>query len=330
MDAQVIVIGAGVSGLVAANVLVGAGISTIVVDKGRSVGGRLATRRVQNGLADHGAQFFTVRSAELQQHVDQWLALDIAHVWGMGWSDGSLQKPSSDGHPRYVMNQGMNALAVGMAQQVDARVNTEVTRIEWHDAHWTLHYGDGQTLTAAFLLMTPPVPQTLRLLGHAQVPLHNDDRAALEKIQYDPCLCGLYVVEGDVMLPEPGALQAHDKTVYWMADNKRKGISAQTVLTLHANAAFSRAHYDDAEPHTLAVFDEALAPYLAADATITERQLKKWRYSIPTVTHPDETLQAKELPLFFAGDAFGGRGRVEGAFLSGTAAGKAIAQRVNA
>ena len=46
--------------------------SIFIVDKGRSVGGRLATRRIGPGRADHGAQFFTVRSDKFQGYVDRW------------------------------------------------------------------------------------------------------------------------------------------------------------------------------------------------------------------------------------------------------------------
>ena len=42
----------------------------LIVEKSRSVGGRLATRRIGEGKADHGAQFFTVRSPELQEDVE--------------------------------------------------------------------------------------------------------------------------------------------------------------------------------------------------------------------------------------------------------------------
>ena len=56
-----VVVGAGISGLLAAQELTAAGWRVVVLDKGRGVGGRMATRRVGDGTFDHGAQFFTVR-----------------------------------------------------------------------------------------------------------------------------------------------------------------------------------------------------------------------------------------------------------------------------
>ena len=57
-----IVIGAGISGLFAANRLQTEGLEVLVLDKGRGLGGRMATRRISSGVFDHGAQFFTVKN----------------------------------------------------------------------------------------------------------------------------------------------------------------------------------------------------------------------------------------------------------------------------
>jgi predicted NAD/FAD-dependent oxidoreductase len=326
MDAQVLIIGAGVSGLMAANVLKAAGVEVLVVDKGRSVGGRMATRRIQQGAADHGAQFFTVRTAQFQSYVDQWLAEGLVRVWGYGWSDGSLKRTAGDGHPRYVVNGGMNALTVHLAKGIQTRVNVEVSRVEWTGTHWLASYGDTQAVTARHLLLTPPVPQSLNLLRKGAVPLAESDVAALEKIEYGPCLCGMFVVEGTVDLPEPGAVQDLSRPIYWIADNQRKGISAQRVLTVHAEARYSRDHYNDADDAVLDYMMEALRPYFEGEVTVIEAQLKRWRYSVPIITHPYDYLAAQGLPLVFAGDAFGGRGRVEGAFISGLMAGDHLIQ----
>ena len=56
-----IVVGAGISGLLAADELQREGWTVAVLDKSRGVGGRMTTRRVGEGTFDHGAQFFTVR-----------------------------------------------------------------------------------------------------------------------------------------------------------------------------------------------------------------------------------------------------------------------------
>ncbi len=323
MSADVIIVGAGLSGLVAAQQLKAAGKNIIILDKGRSVGGRLATRRIGDGLADHGAQFFTVRTDEFKLQVDQWLADDLVYVWGHGWSDGSLKKTSADGNPRYVTKGGMNNLAKNLATSLGKiHVDTKVSKVEWRDNLWHVSDANDEVFQAKQLIMTPPVPQTLALIE--DVVLSEDDKQALERIQYGPCLCGLFVIDGEINLPEPGAIQNFDNTVYWIADNQSKGISPdEHIITLHVEARYSRNHYDDADDVTLALLREELQKYLVGDASILSEQLKKWRYSVPLTTYPNDILQADNLPIIFAGDAFGGRGRVEGAYLSGLAAGKA-------
>ena len=55
---DVAVVGAGMAGLSAARALVDAGRSVVVFDKGRGIGGRMATRRLGAAVFDHGAQYF--------------------------------------------------------------------------------------------------------------------------------------------------------------------------------------------------------------------------------------------------------------------------------
>ena len=82
---RVVVVGAGLAGLVAARELA-ADHEIVVLDKGRSVGGRLATRRIGDARLDHGAQFFTVRSEAFRSQVDEWLSRDVARVWCHGFA----------------------------------------------------------------------------------------------------------------------------------------------------------------------------------------------------------------------------------------------------
>ena len=51
---RVVVIGAGLAGLIAAQQLRNSGHDVVVLDKGKSPGGRLATRRIGDATLDHG------------------------------------------------------------------------------------------------------------------------------------------------------------------------------------------------------------------------------------------------------------------------------------
>lgn len=319
VTADIVIVGAGLAGLMAARVLQDRGFNVTVLDKGRSVGGRLATRRIGEGLADHGAQFFTVRNERFREYAEQWLAEGLIYPWSNGWSDGSLKRTHRDGHPRYAVRGGMNQLARHIAASLrDVHVETQVSALEPQVDSWLVRTPAGLVIEARALLLTPPAPQSLELLEASGVQLSEADRDELERIAFGPCLCGLFLVQGGTTLPEPGALQDFDRPIYWLADNKRKGISQETVVTVHASITYSRQRWDDEDAAILADLRASVEEYLDAGAQIVEEQLKRWRYSLPLTTHPEYYLLARGLPtLAFAGDAFGGRGRVEGAALSG-------------
>lgn len=329
---DILIIGAGLSGLMAAQQLQGSGKRIHILDKGRSVGGRLATRRIGPGLADSGAQFFTVREPAFQRYVDEWQAAGLVYIWSTGWSDGSLiaAAPTTDGYPRYASNGGMNALAHHLAAQVRAQgvtIQTEqsITAIRQQGDGWQATAANGDHYHAGTLLLTPPVPQSLALLAAGAVPLMAEDRAALERIAYAPCLCGLFWLEGDITLPAPGALQRPGADLAWLADNQRKGISpGAKMITVHAGPTYSATHYDTPDDELLATFQASLQPFMQGKITCHAAQLKRWRYALPTITHPARYLHAQGLPpLYFGGDAFGGP-RVEGAALSGLALGAVL------
>ena len=52
---KIVIIGAGVSGLLCSKRLTEAGHSVILIDKGRNVGGRLSTRKTDGAIFHHGA-----------------------------------------------------------------------------------------------------------------------------------------------------------------------------------------------------------------------------------------------------------------------------------
>lgn len=329
-QADVLIAGAGMAGLMAAQQCQQHGLQTILIDKGRSVGGRMATRRIGPGRADHGAQFFTVREDAFGHWVERWKREGLVFVWSRGWSDGSLRPSFDAGHPRHAVRGGMNALAKHLAAGLEAGGATihrgvRIAKVAHSGEYWWAESDDGLRFTAPALLLTPPVPQSLALLDAGGVTLAEGDRAALERIDYAPCLCGMFWVEGSLDLPDPGVLQIPGANASWIADNQRKGISPDArIITVHGSPEFSRAHWESEDDEALTLLQAEMQSLFDPRTRVREGVLKRWRYALPVEIYPERVLEADGLPaLFFAGDAFAGP-RVEGAVLSGMAAGERL------
>lgn len=329
LQTDVLIVGAGIAGLMAAQMLTQRGIRVILVEKGHQVGGRLSTRRLGPGVADCGAQFFTVRSPDFRYWVDRWIDEGFVFQWSTGWSDGSLGAIPSDGHPRYAVHGGMRALAIHLAQDLNVFLATRLVSLTPYENGWQALDEKGQSMLARAVLLTPPIPNALDLLDSGRAVLRVEQRAALEQIDYAPCLTGLFWVNGDVRLPPPGAVQRPNAAITWIADNFRKGISPGiNLITVQAGPEYSRQIWRLPDWEVLVALESGLRLYKDYETPVLESHLERWRCSMPTSVYPARCLLAADLPLLvFAGDAFGGP-RVEGAALSGLSAGSMLGARV--
>lgn len=331
---RVLIVGAGLAGLTAANELRGREvgdrpIEVTVVDKGRSPGGRLATRRIGEATVDHGAQFFTVRSEAFRSRVDRWLEAGVAEEWCRGFDP-------VDGYPRYRIAGGMNRLARHLTDALPA--GTVATR---HQANaiiggpdrWAVTYeaGTRDVDEADAVIATPPVPQIVEILrAGAALPTGELGRR-LESMAYHKVLAVLTVLDRSPGLAEPGALQRPDHPVFsFVADNQAKGISAVPSVTFHLSHARSAELWDRTDGEVLAAVEDELRGTIGV-AAVTDVQVKRWRYAGPVDPAPEDSLVIGERPgpLVVAGDGFAGA-KVEGAFRSGLDAARQILDRAGA
>ena len=313
---RVVVVGAGIAGLMAAQTLVENGHDVIVVDKGRSPGGRLATRRIDDATLDHGAQFFTVRDPLFKSHVEKWIASGVVTEWCRGF-DSATQ--NNDGFPRYRGVRGMTDIAKHLANGLDVRCNTLAFSIApGTTSKWQLNIDDGSALNADALIVTCPLPQTYALLVTADIELPD----SMMRTEYDRTICLLAVLNQSSAVASPGGLQNPDETFSFVADNAIKGISSAVALTLHANPQFSLEHWDAPPQDVHDLLLKQAKPWIG-DATVVTSQVKKWRLATPLTIWPDR-YWANEM-VVLAGDAFGGP-KIEGAALSGLSAANYLQQ----
>ena len=220
----------------------------------------------------------------------------------------------------------MNTIPSHLSQGLDVRAGEEVEGLSIENGGWKVAARSGLAVSADALILTPPVPQSLAILDRSNLKLTSEVRAALRRITYDPCLAALAVLEKPSRIPAPGGVQFSGEPIAWIADNRLKGISPQsTTLTIHASPSYSIDNLEADPDRTLEHLLEAAFEW--SGPAVREAKMHRWRYSQPTVIHPDPCLSASEPALMvFAGDAFGGP-RVEGAALSGLAAAKVLLEQ---
>ncbi|KML08150.1 NAD(P)/FAD-dependent oxidoreductase [Rossellomorea marisflavi] len=312
MEAKVVIVGAGLSGIMAARTLVERGVTDILlVEKSRSVGGRLATRRIGEGKADHGAQFFTVRSPKLEKEVESWLQKGWVRHW------------FGDAHPRYTGTEGMNALAKNLAAGLPVRLNTKILSITEHPDGCELKLEEGGVIKADHVLITAPAPQAAELIG-IEVP-----------VTFCPCLVGLLTLGGPSLLPAPGHLDGGSlpQGVERIVDHKAKGISSTPVLSIYMTGEWSEEHFSESDEKVLALITNLVRPFLGDGSKGNGSQVKRWKYAEAAEVINQPFLEAGKRTVL-CGDAFltkedeSGKTRFESAYLSGKSSGEFLADRV--
>jgi len=319
-NTDVLIIGAGLAGLSAANDLRQAGRKVLVIDKGRGLGGRLAGRRIGDATFDHGAQFFTAREFRFKAAVEGWIKAGVAEEWYSSYPG------QPNGHPRYRGVPTMTAVAKYLATDIHVIRTTRVDSIGQQGDGWLAELDNGETINTKAMLITSPVPQTIDLLATGNITVPTDKQARLNRIQYESCIAVMAILDGPTAIESPGAIALEDGPIAWITDNLQKGVSKIPAVTIHASGDFSAEHLNHDRMEIGQRLIDAAGVYLG-DARVTEYQVHGWRYSKPTVVDDAPCILLSETtdlpPLAVAGDAFAGP-RFEGAVQSGWAAAKAL------
>ena len=336
--AEVIVIGAGIAGSVAAHALTAAGHRVVVVDKGFAVGGRMAARSVAGARFDVGAQFLTAKSATFKAMTARWAEEGVLRTWFHGSPDREAPR-DPDGHPRLRGTPTMRSIVEHLSWGLDVQLGQVVMAITPAGRRVDVHLaarasdisprrggapaasrpdplGPRTTVQADAVLSTMPIPQTRAVLAAGGSTLSSAAQERLAAASYDPCLTVLAVPEGPTSLPARGAVRDPEGDVTWITDHLVAGTSTRPALTIHAGAGYSRERFEADATVVREEVVELAAPLLGTTARAVH--LHRWRYATPTAALGDAPLVDRigDVPFAVAGDAFRG-GRVEGAALSG-------------
>lgn len=311
---RIAVIGAGIAGLACARVLHDAGHELRVFEKSRGVGGRMATRRTDQGTFDHGAQYFTARDPIFRRAVDGWLgAGTVAPYEGrIVRLQSAAATPLSHEELRYVATPGMTAPCRVLAKGIDVLFECTVSAVTPGDEGWRVSWDEGGESGFDAVVLAVPAVQALPLCS--AIPALG---ARVSQGHHAPCWAVMVRYEQPLPLQFDAAFVS-DAVVGWaMRDASRPGRVAGERWVLHATADWSATHLE-ADPATVA--PEVVEAFHAAagiSAKAVEMRAHRWRYALSPGLKAGCLWNATQR-IGACGD-WCADGRIEGAYLSGLA-----------
>ena len=314
---RVAVIGAGLSGLVAARELRECSEVT-VFEKSRGYGGRMATRYGGGFEFDHGAQYFTARSAEFQKFLEPLIAQGAVARWRVRFAELDRDtviatRDWDDDCPHYVGAPRMNAIGRYLADGLTVRQNTTVAQLDREADGWSLADSDGNALGRFdWVVCALPAAQTAAL-----VPADSRLRQLAGEVHMRACYALMLGFDRPLRLPWQAALVS-GADISWISVNSSKPQRADRfTLVVHSTNAYADANLDT---HLPAVQDHLLREVSEVAGVDCGQasfcQLQRWRYANVDKQSGPACLVDEEMQLAGCGDWFR-HGRVEAAFSSG-------------
>ncbi|HAW36451.1 MAG TPA: NAD/FAD-dependent oxidoreductase [Erythrobacter sp.] len=310
---RIAIVGAGMAGMSCGQRLSRLGHEVRLFDKGRGPGGRMATRRMEDGGTtlhfDHGAQYFTARDPRFVEQVAHWEASGVAARWAAAGDDAWVGTPA------------MNAPLKAMAGELGVQFGTRIEQLVRDGEGWQIDGEGAPDARFDAVLVAVPAEQAGPLLQpHAPAMATLADQTAS-----DPCWTLMAGFEAPLALVQDTLRQRGP--IGWAARNNAKpGRANEECWVIQASPEWSRAHLEeDAETVAAAL----LAELAEANGGPLPRQLgataHRWRFA-RSGTAGEEALWDAEQRIGVCGDWLIGP-RVEAAYISGLLLAEAVGGR---
>lgn len=269
-----IIIGAGLTGLLVAQDLKLKSKNYLILEKSKGVGGRIATRRIDDLGLDHGAAFLSDLE-DLQKNKDL----------------NFLSSPQG----KY-LEGSMTALPKSLSKDLEILKEQKVQLIKKMSAGWNLKTEEGMSFECKNLIVTAPVPQALDLLS--QNALAPDSQHGIFDVKYSKALILLAILK-----EIPSSLtQVSFEDNQFLLMKERKLHPRGVVIQCSAN--FSEKYFESPEDVIVSEIFKMIkrSPFHACE--IEKFELKKWRYSLALTKYPEPFLEVAP-QLYLCGDGFG-------------------------
>ena len=290
---RVAVVGAGLAGLAAARELAADGHEVVVLEKSRGLGGRLASRRAEGTVLDHGSPVIAApRETALGRLCDALPADDRVDLPdGIAFASGATRMPKL------------------MAEGLDVRLGVRLAALRPAAGGFELGDEQGNTHgTVDGLVVTAPAPQSADLLERS--PEDGPRVALLRSLTYEPAVMVLLGAT-----PAPGlGWTLHRAADGPVAEVRREAMKGRTAagaepVVARLDPSASAALIDASDEDVLAAALPALGTILGAPPAWSH--VTRWRFAVPRGHLDGDEVNPPGSRIVIAGDtvtgaAFGG------------------------
>jgi renalase len=309
---ETVIIGGGISGVMALRQLERAGLNAILLERRPYLGGRMASRGDNGYTYDFGAHSFCADDAQFAKIVQEWQNTGIARLWrapNMFTGRGQIRK-----------------LVEELGAGLPVHTGQKVTGIECISGEWQVQMEDKSHYRAESVILALPIPQALALLDNSSADIDRMQLQPLEEVRYSRKISMLVRYDEMDNFPEHGIIETSGEPIEAIVFNKARGISQKNAVTIHVGTRFS-AQYWQMEKEAVArsvlhmVNDWMEVPF-------REYHLHRWGYARVTEAFDGDGFVIRYPGLLgFTGDAFAG-GDIQGAVLSAGFVASEIIQRI--
>ncbi len=304
------IIGAGLSGLVAANRLAQAGHEVTVFEKSRGFGGRMATRYKSGDKSvkfDHGTSYLSANGAGFKSFLNKYADSGVLKKWTNKFmyedTDTVTEVAATPGgDDLYIALDGMNSIGKLLQRPIDVRTETRVGGITYIGKNrgrkraWMVNLDSQDVFEADAVVIAVPATQAYGIIQTAADELSiRHIIKKIDEISYDPDLSFMFSF-GKQDIPEWEALKMVNPVVSLIInESSKRDFGGDLNVVVHTTPEFAIKYQSENREMALhEVLKVLMAELGSYAANPVWHDVHFWRYA--------RARKSLNLPFFECGD----------------------------
>ena len=291
---DVVIVGGGISGCLAANLLNKAGLRVIILEKSTGIGGRFSTKPVADGIADYGCQYFnpkTIQSKRLIDDLKQKLLVNITKL--------------NDGKIVYTSTFGMKTIPSYLSRHVIVSTNQRVNQIKIVNNIWKIET-DSIKIKSKYVILTMPPFQVKELLNKSNI------KTELTSPEKD--YKSFFTATFQSKIHSNSDLICSNSSFPWICNNTMKGLRNSTnIFTVNTSEELTNQIKYKSMDERSKIIKNRLKNSFFED--VSHLSVHFWKYAFTENQSHDNFYFDKKINMGICGDNFS-VGKVDGAVKS--------------